>query len=542
MLVGLRRFEIKGSYRYLLTLSIVLGALLRFYQIGNQSLWLDESLSNWFSSITIHELWTVLPKTETNPPLYYTILKIWKYFFGTSELGLRSLSAVVSLGCIPLIFIMGRMLGKSANGDLVGSIAALFFAVSPIQIQYAQEVRSYAMLTFATTLTLCTVLWIVLHPSEACEPIFRKPSKSEHNVSKGVGYLFLLPWITMVIAITLTLWIHNTTPLFILTLYLIMLVWFSFELRFNKTFFLNMATVSVVSFILWSPYLFFLIKQTKNANLPIPEPTFLSTVSTIIWLFLGQSISWISSPSEILKIIIFLLLILLSSLGLIFFWRKSGKYVSILIFGAILGPIVMELLFSILYRPIFLARTLIYLSIPFYLAVAAGLMMLRNHVIRASAIILIIVVSLKWTHTFYSNSEKEQKEPWDKIAHSITEQGYGGVVLLLPNNLELPFSYYANRTRNINIQLLPLPFPTANFLHPSPELASLGADVLKALQIKPAIIPTLKTAITNKTPVWLITRREELFDPDRIVYNFLIEQKGLIFKRNYGEMSVFKFE
>jgi mannosyltransferase len=542
MLVGLRKFEIKGSYRYLLALSIVLGALLRFYQIGSQSLWLDESFSNWFSSITIHELWTVLPKTETNPPLYYTILKIWKYFFGTSELGLRSLSAVVSLGCIPLIFIMGRFLGKSANGDLVGSIAALFFAVSPIQIQYAQEARCYAMLTFATTLALCTFLWIILHPTVACEPIFRKPFNMKHYPSKGMGSSNLLPWVTMVIAITLTLWLHNTTILFIATLYLILMAWFCTELNFNSSFLLKMSAVSVVSFLLWAPYLVFLINQTKNAILPIPEPTLLSTVSTVAWLFLGHSLSWTSSPSEILKIVIFLLLISLSSLGLIGLWKKNGRYASILILGAIWGPIVMELLFSILYRPIFLARTLIYISIPFYLAVAAGIMMLRNPGFRAVAIIIITLVSLKWTHTFYLSSEKEQKEPWDKIAHSITEQGYGGVVLLLPNNLELPFSYYANRTRNNNIQLLPLPFPTANFLHPSPELASLGADVLKALQIRPANIPTIEDAITNKSPVWLITRREELFDHDRIVYNLLIGQKGLIFKRDYGEISVFKFE
>jgi hypothetical protein len=202
----------------------------------------------------------------------------------------------------------------------------------------------------------------------------------------------------------------------------------------------------------------------------------------------------------------------------------------------------MELLFSFMYRPIFLGRTLIYISVPFFIAVAAGIMMLRKSGIRVFATIIILLVFLKWTHTYFVSNEKEQREPWDKIAHNISEQSNGGVALLLPNNLELPFSYYTNRINNNNLKLIPLPFPTANFLHPSPELASLGADVLKALQIRTADIPNLKATITNNSPVWLITRREDLFDHDRIVYNLLINHKSLVFKRDYGDISVFKFD
>jgi hypothetical protein len=62
MLLGFKKLEIRYSYPYILIFSLLLAGLLRFYQIGDQSLWLDESLSNWFSSITIHQLWAILLK------------------------------------------------------------------------------------------------------------------------------------------------------------------------------------------------------------------------------------------------------------------------------------------------------------------------------------------------------------------------------------------------------------------------------------------------------------------------------------------------
>jgi uncharacterized membrane protein len=537
------QLQIRFTYHYLFAFSMLLGAFLRFYGIGSEPFWLDEAWSYWFSSRTMIELWTIIPKWETNPPFYYTILKVWMNLLGSSEPSLRSLSAAMSIGCIPIVFMIGRLLGKSIGGEWVGAIAALMFSVSPVHIQYAQEARTYAMLTFAATLTLYSFLWIMTHPAAACEPMIRKVFGLRQYSKAGCIWSESSPWIIATVAVTFTLWLHNTSILYILTLFLILFAWFLFQLKGDKTFFSNIMAVVVISSLLWGPYLIFLIPQVMNANfaIAIPKLTALSTINTIAWLLMGHSISWTTSLNEILKIVIFLLLIILAVTGLLNIWRQSGKYVSILIVGSILGPILMELAVSIAFNPIFLARTIIYVSVPFYIAIAAGILMVRGPRKRALVIVIITLISLKWSYGYYANNEKSQKEPWDKIAQTVTKQAKeNDVVLLVPNYIEIPFSYYAKRTNNIDFQVTPFPYPMANFLSITRAVKKRSGAGADDLRIRPFDIPAINNAVQSNSVVWLITRREDLFDPDRIVLNALMQKRHLISIRPFGEINVFQ--
>lgn len=52
------------------------GLLLRLYRLGDASLWIDEAYSAWFSSRDWAYLWGEVPKFETHPSFYYSLLKI----------------------------------------------------------------------------------------------------------------------------------------------------------------------------------------------------------------------------------------------------------------------------------------------------------------------------------------------------------------------------------------------------------------------------------------------------------------------------------
>ena len=79
-----------------------LAAALRWFRIDAQSLWYDEGIS-------AHQLTRSFPEIvraaalDTHPPLYYWTLKAWGDTLGSSELGLRSLSAAAacSRSCSP---------------------------------------------------------------------------------------------------------------------------------------------------------------------------------------------------------------------------------------------------------------------------------------------------------------------------------------------------------------------------------------------------------------------------------------------------------
>ena len=62
--------------------------------------------------------------------------------FGTGELALRSLSALLGIAVVPLLYLSGRELISSR----AGLVAAALAAVNPFLIWYSQEAREYMLL------------------------------------------------------------------------------------------------------------------------------------------------------------------------------------------------------------------------------------------------------------------------------------------------------------------------------------------------------------------------------------------------------------
>src|SRR5260221_431406 len=98
---------------------------------------------------------------ESTPPLYYCLAWVWAKAFGTSEAGLRSLSALIGTATIPLAYAIGRR----AAGRLPGLIAAALCAFNPLLVWYSQEARSYALLVFLSGLTLLALLASLQQPT-----------------------------------------------------------------------------------------------------------------------------------------------------------------------------------------------------------------------------------------------------------------------------------------------------------------------------------------------------------------------------------------
>ena len=130
---------------------MLLGAVLRFYGLGFQSLWSDE-LASWDISTreTISQVIGGV-RSDDHPPLYYLILRFSQWIFGDSEWALRLPSAVAGWLCIPAIYLLGKRLYSEREGIM----AALFLAVFWAPIYYSQEARVYSMLILLSILTTC---------------------------------------------------------------------------------------------------------------------------------------------------------------------------------------------------------------------------------------------------------------------------------------------------------------------------------------------------------------------------------------------------
>lgn len=138
---------IPAEARVALSLLFVLAAALRFFRIGMQSLWADEVFSLW-----------IIPHSEDGlhnffkGPIHAVLLLLWSIWGGYGDAWARSLSAVLGLATLPLLYLLGRRLG----GHAVGLTAAFLLAVSPFHVWYSQEIRNYSLLMLVAVLSqLC---------------------------------------------------------------------------------------------------------------------------------------------------------------------------------------------------------------------------------------------------------------------------------------------------------------------------------------------------------------------------------------------------
>ncbi len=122
-------------------LVILLATAFRFYRLGTQSLWSDEGNSVSLAQAGFAEI-AARTAFDIHPPFYYWLLKIWLTLFGNSEFAARSLSAMLGVLLVAIIYRLGaRFFGPKA-----GAAAAFMAAISPFQVYYAQEARMYMLL------------------------------------------------------------------------------------------------------------------------------------------------------------------------------------------------------------------------------------------------------------------------------------------------------------------------------------------------------------------------------------------------------------
>ena len=149
----LGRATFKWHTLLLLTVILVVGAGLRFYGLGLQSLWLDE-ICTWHTAShpTLHQVVFEDRAWNMYPPGYLVFMHFIIACFGDTETVLRFPSAVASSLSLVVIFLLGARLWTAKEGLVAsGLTAALLFP-----IYFAQETRPYGMLLlFVLVATFC---------------------------------------------------------------------------------------------------------------------------------------------------------------------------------------------------------------------------------------------------------------------------------------------------------------------------------------------------------------------------------------------------
>ena len=141
---------------------MILGTLLRFWDLPKQSLWLDEFTSIQFASLPLHDLFSGKGFNWHTPPFYYIALHFWGRLFPLTEIGLRLFSLTCDLACIPVCYFAFLEFSRGKLAEHRKSIAiagAMLYTVSPFAIYYAQDGRMYTLLMLLALSTVyCAAL------------------------------------------------------------------------------------------------------------------------------------------------------------------------------------------------------------------------------------------------------------------------------------------------------------------------------------------------------------------------------------------------
>src|SRR5579862_1962767 len=126
----------------------IVAALLRLLELGDKSLWLDETYTAHVVRLPLREL--LKTPDASHLVLYYVLMRGWTQFAGQGEVMLRLPSALFAIVTVPLVCELGVQLADQN----VGLLAGLFLTVNATCIEYAQDARAYALLMMTGTMAM----------------------------------------------------------------------------------------------------------------------------------------------------------------------------------------------------------------------------------------------------------------------------------------------------------------------------------------------------------------------------------------------------
>ena len=513
-------YDLEEYAPWLLIPIILMGGFLRVLLLGSKGMWLDETFSVWMASHSLPELLQWIVRIDQHPPLYYFLLHYWIALFGDTPYYVRLLSALFGAGAIPIIYLIG----KRMSGAAMGLAAAVLLALSPFHIYFAQETRMYALLTFNAAAAIYALVRLLTDP-RAVRPIGSQFWEYLHvrRWSSIQTIATDLAWVAFIVFSVVTMLSHNTAVLFPLAtnVFVLGLLLFQRVTRseaqpsFNAPALGNWVKSQFGIFLLWSPWLYFFIKQASavDQRFWISAPTW-DTVVRTLQSFLNASAPLPASQATVVWLIYGAVL----GLGLVHFRNQMARLVFLVVLLAV--PFLGELIVS-LRRPIFYDRTLIWTTIPLFLLLAAGVVQVRFRFLMIALLGTLSAFNLFAAGDYY---RYYQKEDWSTAAGYVANFAEkDDLVLFNSNFVEISFDYYFKPFEDLySIQVVKQGVPL-----------DLVDDGILEPEMTESDVPGLISSLRGHDRVWLVYSHEQYTDPTGIISDTLASQMELIRQRDF---------
>ena len=401
--------SVRGS-RYLQVLIVltVLGAFLRFLQLGAASLWLDEATTFNIARGSLAQIWGSLSSgSEFHPPLFY-LMEHFMLGLGQSEFVLRLIPAIVGILTIPAFYLAGTELLDRNTGIL----AAALLAFSPFSLYYSQEARDYALMLLFFTFAFFFFLRLL---------------KSWGRRDALLFGVFA----------ALAFWGHFYAFVPVLGLFIYALLLKARDMARDIRAAIPLA-ISVAVFILVTlPLIYYAVQLFGQITGTAP------TFGIQGWDTLTLTFSQLSGFSDILACVF----LVLFAAGVISLFPKD-RVKAVLLVYALAFPLALSIVLS--YRMPMEPRYLIYLLVPLLAGVALCIRpvcsLVRSRKLVYGALILVLVINLPVLYGYYTTP---QKDDWRGLSGELAGLAApGDLVIATPGYVRQPLDYYyANQTR-----------------------------------------------------------------------------------------------
>lgn len=122
---------------------LLLGAALRLYDLGGESLWFDEVFTVLFAQDSVPSI------LSYRAPVFVVLGHYWTAQVGMGEAAVRVLPALFGIAAIPVVYLAGLELFNRR----IALTAACLMSISEFQIYYAQDFRFYSLFLLLTSLS-----------------------------------------------------------------------------------------------------------------------------------------------------------------------------------------------------------------------------------------------------------------------------------------------------------------------------------------------------------------------------------------------------
>jgi mannosyltransferase len=412
---NIRSSIVRSRYIQILISLTIIGGFLRFFNLGYNSLWLDEATTYGVSQGSFAEIWQTSVTGEFHPPLFYWI-EHFMITFGHSEIVLRMVPALLGALAIPVFYLIG----KEFRDKNVGIISAALLTVSYFGIYYSQEARAYSAVLFIFSLAILFYLRAL-----------RTDRKSD--------------WVLFALLSALSVWLHYYVLIALGVIYLHAIISLAGRLKRDVREGKNLLIALCVMTVFILPLLFIVVERYFMLSASAP------TYGVLGPALIEESIVTFSGGYSPLALPIAILYFVLMIVGLAYLFSEdrnkclfSGMYLIL--------PIVISILLSskITMNP----RYLIYL-LPVYFALIAMsfppmFRFMPDKKLLYAVLIFIVAVNVPLLTGYYTTFTKED---WRGVAGAVQSTTHDGDrVVLLPGYLSQPFNYYYSNVTDKTIE------------------------------------------------------------------------------------------